>query len=182
MARGDKQIAFRVSVEELAKLEQSASRAGLTVPKFAKQAALGAKVKPQVIDVATGRACVAELGKIGSNINQIARRVNGGDVSASAELAAVNEQIDKFWELLVNGKLPKTEKPAPLLSGKDLHDLEESADEPPAPAEPLSKKERSEQAERICPDCGGRLILKNGRNGKFYGCENYPKCRHTEDF
>lgn len=188
MARGDKQIAFRVSVDELAKLQQAAQRAGISIPRLAKKAALGQKVKPQIIDIAMGKAINAELGKIGSNINQIARRLNSGDASAVAELAELNEKIDEFWTLLIDGKLPKMpkiEKTAPFLSGKDLHDLEESADEPPAPAAPaelLFKKEKSEQAERICPDCGGRLILKNGRNGKFYGCENYPKCRHTEDF
>jgi DNA topoisomerase-1 len=33
---------------------------------------------------------------------------------------------------------------------------------------------------RICPECGGRLILRRGRFGKFYGCENYPTCKYTE--
>ena len=33
---------------------------------------------------------------------------------------------------------------------------------------------------RICPQCGGRLILRRGKFGKFYGCENYPSCRYTE--
>lgn len=29
----------------------------------------------------------------------------------------------------------------------------------------------------ICPRCGGTLIDRKGRNGKFKGCSNYPKCR-----
>lgn len=29
----------------------------------------------------------------------------------------------------------------------------------------------------ICPRCGGKLVLRNGRYGKFKGCSNYPKCR-----
>ena len=29
----------------------------------------------------------------------------------------------------------------------------------------------------ICPRCNGELKLRNGRNGKFYGCSNYPRCR-----
>ena len=28
-----------------------------------------------------------------------------------------------------------------------------------------------------CPDCGDRLILKNSKYGKFYGCVNYPSCK-----
>lgn len=31
----------------------------------------------------------------------------------------------------------------------------------------------------ICPQCGGRLILRSGRYGMFYGCSNYPNCRFT---
>lgn len=31
----------------------------------------------------------------------------------------------------------------------------------------------------ICPKCGGRLILREGRFGSFYGCSNYPNCRFT---
>lgn len=32
-----------------------------------------------------------------------------------------------------------------------------------------------------CPECGGKLIEKNGRYGKFLGCSNFPNCRHTEN-
>lgn len=32
-----------------------------------------------------------------------------------------------------------------------------------------------------CPDCGGRLLYKSGRNGEFIGCENFPNCKHTEN-
>lgn len=30
-----------------------------------------------------------------------------------------------------------------------------------------------------CPKCGGKLILRNGKYGSFYGCSNYPKCQFT---
>ena len=29
----------------------------------------------------------------------------------------------------------------------------------------------------ICPRCGGKLVLRNGKYGEFCGCSNYPKCR-----
>lgn len=29
----------------------------------------------------------------------------------------------------------------------------------------------------ICPRCGGKLVERNGKYGKFYGCSNYPKCK-----
>lgn len=30
-----------------------------------------------------------------------------------------------------------------------------------------------------CPRCGGKLVLRSGQFGSFYGCSNYPKCRYT---
>lgn len=31
-----------------------------------------------------------------------------------------------------------------------------------------------------CPKCNGLLLLRNGKKGFFYGCENYPKCKFTK--
>ena len=31
-----------------------------------------------------------------------------------------------------------------------------------------------------CLHCGGNLIEKRGKFGKFYGCSNYPQCRFTK--
>jgi len=30
----------------------------------------------------------------------------------------------------------------------------------------------------ICPWCGGKLVLRTGQYGQFYGCSNYPACRY----
>lgn len=27
-----------------------------------------------------------------------------------------------------------------------------------------------------CPECGGELVLREGKFGKFYGCRSYPSC------
>lgn len=32
----------------------------------------------------------------------------------------------------------------------------------------------------ICPRCGGKLVLRKGQYGEFYGCSNYPKCKFTK--
>ena len=34
-------------------------------------------------------------------------------------------------------------------------------------------------ASGICPKCGGNLVMRNGKYGRFYGCSNYPRCRFT---
>lgn len=33
--------------------------------------------------------------------------------------------------------------------------------------------------QRICPRCGGTLVERKGKYGKFYGCSNYPNCKFT---
>jgi ssDNA-binding Zn-finger/Zn-ribbon topoisomerase 1 len=33
----------------------------------------------------------------------------------------------------------------------------------------------------LCPECGGTLRVRNGENGYFWGCENYPECRYIKD-
>ncbi len=35
-------------------------------------------------------------------------------------------------------------------------------------------------ANNICPRCGGKLILRHGKHGDFYGCEKYPECKFTK--
>jgi DNA topoisomerase-1 len=30
-----------------------------------------------------------------------------------------------------------------------------------------------------CPECGGDVVIRKGRYGKFKGCSNYPKCKWT---
>lgn len=31
----------------------------------------------------------------------------------------------------------------------------------------------------VCPQCGGDLVVRSGRYGKFIGCSAFPKCRKT---
>jgi len=38
------------------------------------------------------------------------------------------------------------------------------------------------QLEGRCPECGGELVLKEGKFGKFIACSNYPKCKFTKDY
>ena len=39
-----------------------------------------------------------------------------------------------------------------------------------------------QQAKNICPQCKrGLLVLRNGKNGSFYGCSNYPNCKFTKN-
>jgi DNA topoisomerase-1 len=46
---------------------------------------------------------------------------------------------------------------------------------------PVTKAEL-EKVGRPCPECGGDLVIRWGRYGKFISCSNFPSCRHTEAF
>lgn len=35
------------------------------------------------------------------------------------------------------------------------------------------------EKQKTCPFCKTELVLREGKNGKFYGCKNFPKCRYT---
>ena len=37
-----------------------------------------------------------------------------------------------------------------------------------------------EETEIICELCGSKMIIKNGKFGKFAACPNYPKCKNTK--
>ena len=46
------------------------------------------------------------------------------------------------------------------------------------------KREKKEEvfSSELCPECGGKLVLRESRYGKFWGCKNFPKCRFTKKF
>lgn len=32
-----------------------------------------------------------------------------------------------------------------------------------------------------CPECGKEMQERGGKYGAFWGCDGYPKCKHTEN-
>lgn len=41
------------------------------------------------------------------------------------------------------------------------------------------EKVQPEKTGDKCPECGGDLVYRNGRFGKFISCSNFPKCKYT---
>jgi DNA topoisomerase-1 len=54
-----------------------------------------------------------------------------------------------------------------------LKNLEEKSRE-------VKKSDFQTKLDRRCPECGGELVEKFGRFGKFIACLNYPNCKYTE--
>ena len=42
-------------------------------------------------------------------------------------------------------------------------------------------KKPSKKSNVKCPRCGAVMFLRNGKNGAFWGCSNYPECKMTAD-
>ncbi len=43
-------------------------------------------------------------------------------------------------------------------------------------------KSEETPTELECERCGGRMVIRWGRNGRFLACSNYPECSNTKDF
>lgn len=83
-------LTVRVSNEERATIDQAAERAGLMIGSYARKVLLEAPAPRQVRRPPVERRelvrLLAELGKIGSNINQLARAVNTGELIGAPAL------------------------------------------------------------------------------------------------
>lgn len=105
----DAQILVRFTAEELATVADKADRAGMARAAFLRAAALGnpgprAQRRPPA-DHEALRRILGELGRVGNNINQIARALNsdpqGADLSALPESLAAYLQIrDAIFDAL----------------------------------------------------------------------------------
>ena len=51
-----------------------------------------------------------------------------------------------------------------------------------AKKEMKSIKRSAEPTDIPCSLCKGKMVIKWGRMGEFLACENYPDCKHTQDF
>jgi len=65
-----------------------------------------------------------------------------------------------------------------ILLASDIED-EDARKEHNAEVRQAKNRRNEKVADGICPLCGGRLVLRQGRYGSFYGCSNYPKCKFT---
>lgn len=74
-ARSD-HVAFRLTSEELARVQIAAERTGVSLSEYCRAAALGQRVR--VRSVPDLSAALVSLNRVGVNLNQIARAVNRG--------------------------------------------------------------------------------------------------------
>lgn len=73
-------------------------------------------------------------------------------------------QVDEIYSALMSAQLNHDE----AIRGLHIQNIDKAK----------SQKEAAISSGH-CPRCGGTLVLRNGKYGKFYGCSNYPLCRYT---
>jgi restriction system protein len=76
-------------------------------------------------------------------------------------------------------------KPIDLVEGHQLADLIREAQGKPVPT--AAEAAIPQDAERICQNCGAKLVLRTARRGKnagnkFWGCANFPKCTFAKTY
>lgn len=137
MAEKRLQINYRVTPDEYAEIARKAAAVELSPSMYARKAAVEGKVKAPNIDRDAAREIVPQLAKIGANVNQIARRVNGGDTVTAADFEGLKAQFEALWDYLLDGKKPKFF----IKEEKE----KKSADADARPAEPEEPQETEKQ-------------------------------------
>lgn len=100
---------LRLTAEERAALDAAARSAGQSPSDYARMRALAvsgpARGAPRSIPALLDSAAIVALNRVGANLNQLARRVNAGDVLQPGELsetlAALNDQLGRIETLVM---------------------------------------------------------------------------------
>lgn len=59
-------------------------------------------------------------------------------------------------------------------------DFEKTLDKASKKLEGVKIKVPEEETDIICEKCGRKMVIRNGRNGKFLACPGFPECRNTK--
>lgn len=95
-------VYLRLSDLEYEIVSNYAQQANLTIAEFCRQQIVGKKVVVKyeiVADVPELKKLVAEFGKIGSNLNQIARHFNSGGIHSQEMRKAISQSIARIYEM-----------------------------------------------------------------------------------
>ena len=167
-ARG--QIHFRITPDEAAIIEQKAAEAGLSPTMYAKKQALEGKVKAPVITKDIGQLILPEISKIGSNINQIARKLNMGGFVLPSEFREVQAEFETLWAYVLEGKKPKKQ------DEQEQTGMKEEKQEKPK-AEVSSSFSSLSGETPLCKLCNVPMVKRQVKSGvnlgrMFWACPN----------
>lgn len=109
--------------------------------------------------------------------------------SAEANLDAVEVKDAKICKISQVGKLIEDLSTEEIINSEDLDKILEIIKENKSfqtdyghtrDIKKIKKENQAKIKAGICPRCGGELVERDGKYGKFIGCSNFPKCRFVE--
>lgn len=94
----------------------------------------------------------------------------------------LSEFLDKSFSNIINvNYTSELEKKLDLIAMNKLNELDFLSEFYIKLNQTIDKVEPVDNTgERICPKCGNKLVVRNGKYGKFLGCSKYPICTHNE--
>ena len=96
------QIMLRLTDTEYEIISENAKTVSLPLAEYARKLVTGKRVKIKyeiVADVPELKKLIAEFGKIGSNLNQIARHFNSGGIHSQEIRKTINQGIADIYEM-----------------------------------------------------------------------------------
>ena len=112
---------------------------------------------------------------------------NAGILTVTEQGSRTAHVLNKYFPDIVNTKYTAKmeEKLDNVQSGSDsrlqvLSDFYYPFIKEVEEANVLMYKDQDEPTGKKCPICGGDLVYKQGKNGQFIGCSNYPTCKYIE--
>ena len=96
------QIMLRPTDTEYEIVAENAKNSNLTLAEYARKQVMNKKVSIKyeiVADVPELKKLISEFGKIGSNLNQIARHFNSGGIHSQEMRKAINQSIARIYEM-----------------------------------------------------------------------------------
>ena len=109
MANKTAHIEVRVSDNEKSALKEFSKQTGLSVSEFVRRAALGQRIDPVKHIPAINRCVYLELLRVGTNLNQIAHKLNSGQGSDKERLVNAISQTVKLTKEVRLAILSETE-------------------------------------------------------------------------
>lgn len=128
------QIMLRLTDTEYEIVSENARNANLTLAEYARKQVMNKNVNVKyeiVADVPDLKKLISEFGKIGSNLNQIARHFNSGGIHSQEMRKAINQSIARIYEmkyevLKMAGDFTSISSQAKINSHRDFHGCSET--------------------------------------------------------
>lgn len=96
MIHRTRKMTFRLTDEEYGKIKKKVEEAGISQQQFLLKTALD----KEIIHIKEYQELIFQLKKIGTNINQIARRANETGYISDTDISAVKGGLEQVWLLL----------------------------------------------------------------------------------